>query len=241
METTLTIPKTRFGQSLAVAGIGSFACVGTSAGMLTNLLDEGVRSTGSNVAWIESALPEFAPGQAEDLYVPSIQHLKSLNGKVQDALVARSDRDSLLEIKDVLSLTGIQLAKAMGVSRTALYQWIEESKTMRPKSRKRLEKLRGLSEQWSGKAGTPISRSPWVGGYQRTRLAEMLTAKTESGLRGARELLDELASMKHGPKPSHRSILEIAKEKNWKKLPEYVRQAERVSRLPSARSTPDPS
>jgi len=241
MEKTLTIPKTRFVPSLAVAGISSLACVGSSAGMLTNFLDAEVSSTGSNVAWLESALPEFAPAQTEDLYVLSIQRLKSLTGKPQDSIVARSDRDSLLEIKDVLSLTGIQLAKAMGVSRSALYQWIEESKIMRPKSRERLEKLRGLSDYWSGKAGIPISRSSWVGGAQRALLAQMLTTKTENGLEDAQALIEELAVMKPEMQPRHRSILEIAKEKNWKKLPEHVRQAERASRLPSARITTDPS
>ena len=238
--TTLTIPKTRIGPSLVVAGIGSLACLGPSQGMLTTLLDDGIRSTGSNVAWLERALPEFAPAQVEDLYVLSIQRLKSLTGKLQDVVVARSDRDSLLEIKDVLSLSGIQLAKAMGVSRTALYQWIEESKTMRPKSRKRLERLRSLSDHWSGKVGAPISRSPWVSAAQRARLAEILTTKTESIMADTRALLEDLAALKPDSKPRHRSVLEIAKERNWKKLPENVRQAQWNSRRPSARITPDP-
>lgn len=239
--TTLTIPKTRIGPSLAVAGIGSLACLGSSQGMLTTLLDDGIRSTGSNVAWLERALPEFARAQAEDLYVLSIQRLKSLTGKPQDVVVARSDRDSLLEIKYVLSLSGIQLAKAMGVSRTALYQWIEESKTMRPKSRERLEGLRSLSDHWSGKVGAPISRSPWVSGANRARLAEILTVKTGNSVEDAKTLLEEISALKPTTKPAHRSILEIARERSWKRLPDHIRQAERDSRMPSARSTPDPS
>jgi hypothetical protein len=241
METTLTIPKTRIGPSLALASIGSLACVGPSQGMLTALLDHGIRSTGSNVAWLEGALPEFAPAQTEDLYVLSIQRLKSLTSKVQDVVVARSDRDSLLEVKEVLSLTGTQLSKAMGASRTSLYQWIDESKTMRPKSRKRLKILKDLSQRWSGRVGVPISRSPWVSGADRARLAEILAAKSGNNADDAQALLDELAGLKPATKPSHRSILEIARERKWKSLPDYIRQAERDSRLPSARSTPGPS
>jgi DNA-binding XRE family transcriptional regulator len=241
METTLTIPKNRIMPSLAVAGLGSLACAGSSHGMLTNLLEVGGRSSGSNVTWLESALPGYSPLQGENLYVLTIQRLKSLSAKTQDAKVARSDRDLLLEIKDVLSLTGIQMAKAMGVSRTALYQWIEESKTMRPKYRKRLEKLKSLSDLWSEKTDAPISRSPWVGGANRTRLAEMLAAQGANDLKEARQLLEQLSAMKPEAKQRPRSVLELIKEKNLKKLPEHIRHAELASRLPSARTSPEPS
>lgn len=237
METTMTIPKRRIVPSLAAAGLVTINCADPSHGMLTSLLEECYCSTGSNASWLETALPNFSQSQGADLYVLTIQRLKSLN--TQDAAITRSDRDSLLEIKDVLSLTGVQLAKAMRVSRTSLYQWIDESKTMRPKSRDRLEKLRILSDQWLEKVGVPISRSPWVGGTNRTRLAEMLTVKTASDLKNAGELLVKLAAMKPEANRGHRSVLEIIKEKNLENLPEHLRQAERTSRLPSARITPE--
>jgi transcriptional regulator with XRE-family HTH domain len=242
MEELLTIPKTRLVSSLAIAGIGSFACVGPAPGMLDSLLEDGIRSTGSNVAWLENALPILSRAQAEDLYIQTIQRTKSLTGELHEAGAARTDRDSLLEIKSALSLSGTQLAKAMGVSRTALYQWIEESKTMRPKSRKRLEKLRGLADQWSDKAGAPVSRSPWVSGADRARLAEMLADQSAEATGEAAALLGELAAMKPSTKRTHRSVLEISRERNWKKLPDHIRQAERDSRLPSAGGpNPDPS
>lgn len=242
METTLTIPKTRIGPSLAVAGMSSLVCAGTSHGILASLLDNGILSTGANVAWLESALPEFQPAQAEELYALNIQQrLTSLTGKLHETAVARSDRDALLEIKDLFSLTAIQLAKAMGVSRTALYQWIDESKTMRPKSRERLESLKRLSDHWSGKIGVPVSRCAWVNGANRARLAELLIGKDQNDIEETQALLDELARSKPAARPTHRSILEIAKEKNWKKLPEHVRQAQWNSRRPSARITSDPS
>lgn len=241
METALTIPKYRIMPSLAVAGLGSLACAGSSHGILTSLLEDGRHSTGSNVTWLENALPGYSPLQGENLYVLTIQRLKSLNAKTQDPVVARSDRNLLLEVKDVLSLTGIQMAKAMGASRTALYQWIEESKTMRPKYRERLQRLKSLSDLWSEEADAPVSRSPWVGGGNRTRLAEMLAAHGAGDLKEARELLKQLAAMKTEAKQGHRSVLELIKEKNLKKLPEHIRHAELASRLPSARTNPEPS
>lgn len=241
METIMTIPRNRIVPSLAVAGIGSLACANPSRGLLASLLGNEFRSTGSNVAWLESALPGFSPLQGEDLYVLTIQRLKSLTAEAPTAAVARSDRDSLLEIKDVLSLTGIQLAKAMGVSRTALYQWIEESKTMRSRSREQLQRLRSLSDQWAEKVGTPIARCHWINGDQRAQLLGMVTGEKENSLEETQEFLEQLATLKPGTKGGHRSILDIAKEKNWKKLPEHVRQAQWNSRRPSARATPDPS
>jgi hypothetical protein len=241
METTLTIPKNRIVPSLAVAGLGSLACASSPQDMLASLLENGSRSTGSNVTWLESALPDFSPEHGQDLYVLTIQRLKSLNTKAQDAVIARSDRDSLLEIKDVLSLTGAQLATALGASRTALYHWIEESKAMRPKYRAKLQNLRRLSDQWSEKVGTPLARSPWVCGAQRAQLVEMLTSKSESSLVEAQRFLEQLALLKPGLKTGHRSILEIVKENDWKKLPEHVREAQWNSRRPSARITSDPS
>jgi hypothetical protein len=241
MEELLTIPKTRLVPSLAIASIGSFACVGPAPGMLDSLLEDGIRSTGSNVAWLENALPILSRAQAEDLYIQTIQRTKSLTGELHEAGAARTDRDSLLEVKSTLSLSGIQLAKAMGVSRTALYQWIEESKTMRPKSRKRLEKLRDLADQWSGKASAPVSRSPWVSGADRARLAEMLADQSADATAEAEAYLGDLAAMKPSTKRTHRSVLEISRERNWKQLPDHIRQAERDSRLPSAAPNLDPS
>jgi transcriptional regulator with XRE-family HTH domain len=240
MENPLTIPK-NLAPSLAIAGMGSLACAGTAHGALDSLLESGIRSTGSNVAWLEYALPILSPAPAEDLYILTIQRTISLTGELREAGVTRTDRDSLLEIKSALSLSGTQLAKAMGVSRTALYQWIEESKTMRPKSRKRLEKLRALADQWSDKAGAPVSRSPWVSGADRARLAEMLADQSADATAEAEAFLGDLAVMKPSTKRTHRSVLEISRERNWKKLPDHIRQAERDSRLPSAAPNPDPS
>lgn len=241
METILTIPKNRIAPSLAFAGLSSLACASSSQNTLSNLLETASHSTGSNAAWLESALPEFSPTQAEDIYILTLQRLKSISAKAQDVTMTRSDRDSVLEVKDMFSLTATQLAQAIGASRTALYQWIEESKTMRPKYREQLQILRYLSDQWSEKIGIPIARCPWINGAQRARLVEMLTAKPTGNLADTQELLEELASLKPGIKKGHRSIVEIAKQKNWKELPEHVRQAQWNSRRPSARITPDPS
>lgn len=239
METTLTIPKNRIVPSLAIASLGSLACASSSQDMLASLLENEVHSTGSNVTWLQSALPDFSPTRGVDLYVLTIQRLKTLTARAQDAAIARSDRDSLLEIKDALSLTGIQLAQAMGVSRTALYQWIEESKTMRPKYRAQLQRLRSLSDLWTEEVGIPIARSPWIGGAQRARLVEILTSGTN--LDEARGFLGQLAALKPQVKSGHRSILEIVQQKNWKQLPEHVRHAQWDSRRPSARINSDPS
>lgn len=241
MENPLTIPKNRLAPPLAIAGIGSLACLGTWHGMLGTLLDDANRSTGSNVKWLENGLPSARLEQTGDLYFLTIQRTKSLTGDLYQIESARTDRDSLLSIKSALSLSGIQLAKAMGVSRTALYQWIEESKTMRPKSRSRLEKLRNLSELWSGKAGAPISRSQWVSGADRARLAEILADQSAVAVQDAEVFLNELAASKPAAKRIHRSILEIARERNWQKLPDHIRQTERDSRLRSASSPQDPS
>ena len=63
----------------------------------------------------------------------------------------------------------------------------------------------------------------------------------DEGYKNERKSLEEeLAALKPTTKPAHRSILEIARERNWKRLPDHIRQAERDSRMPSARSTPDP-
>lgn len=241
MDKTLTIPKNRIGSSLAVAGIGSLVCATSSYAGPGSFQQEASRSTGSNVAWCRDFLSGHAMPQTEDPYVSGIQRLRSLTPEEPNAAILRSDRDALLECKHVLSLTASQLAQAMGVSRSALYQWIDESNTMRPKSRERLEVLRRLSDYWSEKIGVPVSRCAWVDGANQARLAGLLAAKSPNGIEEARTLLDELERLKPVAKASHRSILEIAKERNWKKLPEHIRQAERSSRIPTARITPDPS
>lgn len=239
MEKTLTIPKSRIGPSLAAAGIGSLACIGHSQGMLTGLLEEETSSTGGNVTWLESVLSDYSPEQQEDLYLLAIQRIQSLASTAQQAVVMRSDRDTLLYVKDHLSLTGQQLAAAMGVSRTALYQWLDEKATMRERSRERLEKLRRLADHWLAVAGVPVSRSSWVSRADRALFVKELTGTKDNEYEDIRKLLDQLAALKPSVKPSHRSILEIAKEKKWKKLPAHIRDAERRSRIPSARNTTD--
>jgi DNA-binding XRE family transcriptional regulator len=241
MGTILTIPKNRIVPSLAVASFSSLASASHSQDMLASLLENGSSSTGSNVTWLETALPHYSPTRGEDLFVLAIQHMKSLKAKEQDAVDVRSDRDSLLTIKHILSLTGAQLATAMGVSRTAVYQWIEESKSMRSKYRAQLRNLRTLSDQWSEKVGTPISRSTWVNGAQRAQLIEMLTSENGVNLDEAKVFLEQLLTLKPQVEKGHRSILEIIKEKKLSKLPEDVRQAQRNSRRPSARINTDPS
>jgi transcriptional regulator with XRE-family HTH domain len=207
--------------------------------MLTSLLEEETSSTGSNVTWLQSVLPDYSPEQQEDLYLLAIQRIRSLASTAQQAVVMRSDRDTLLYVKDQLSLTGRQLAAAMGVSRTALYQWLDEKATMRDRSRERLEKLRRLADQWLTVAGVPVSRSSWVTRADRALFVKELTGNKDDEYGDARSRLDQLAALKPSAKPSHRSVLEIAKENNWKKLPAHIRDAERSSRIPSARNTTD--
>lgn len=57
---------------MAVAGIGSLACIRHSEGMLTSQLQEDSSSTGSNVAWLQAVLPEYSPEQTRDFYLVAI-------------------------------------------------------------------------------------------------------------------------------------------------------------------------
>lgn len=240
METTsLTIPKSSIGPTLKAAGLGSLACIGHSEGMITALMEGTDSSTGSNVAWLESVLPGVSPQQSGDPYLLGIQRIRNLSSAVEEAATMRSDRDTLLYVKDQFSLTGQQLASAMGVSRGGLYKWLDEKATMRDRSRERLAKLKRLADEWSAKVGVPVSRNPWISGENRARLTKLLEQPEEEGVEGAQSLIDELASLKPSAKPTHRSILDIAEEKNWKKLPAHIREAERSSRVPSARTTTD--
>jgi hypothetical protein len=241
MDKSLIIPKNRLRPSLALAGIGSIACLGAWQGRLGALLEDTNRSTGSNVMWLEKSLPSAQSAQTTDLYLLTIQRTRNLTGELYEIGSPRTDRETLLSIKNALSLSAIQLAKAMGVSRTALYQWIEESKTMRPKARSRLGQLKHLSSLWSEKVGAPISRSQWVSGADRARLAEFLADQSPAAVQKAETFLEELAASKPAAKRTHRSILDITRERNWKKLPDHVRQAERSSRMPSAGSPQDPA
>ncbi|MCX6875422.1 MAG: hypothetical protein NTW21_16690 [Verrucomicrobia bacterium] len=226
MATTLTTPQIRRGSPLVVGGIG----------LLAWLSDDGNRATGSNVAWLERALPEFPRAPAEDLYALSIQRPKSLSTKAPEARIAPTDRDSLLEVKHVLSLTAGQLAQAMGVSRSALYHWLDERKTMRAGARTQLGKLAGLAGAWLAAAGTPLARCRWVHAANRARVAALLGERHATWCEDARAFLEILAAGKPGIKPLHRSILEIIRDENWGDLPEHVREAEKNSRLPSART-----
>lgn len=224
---------------LAAAGIGSLACIGTSQGMLDALLEEGSSSTGSNVSWLGSVLPGWSLEQSESLYALSVQRIRSISSDAQSADVKRSDRDTLLYVKDVLSLTGKQLADAMAVSRGGLYKWLDEKAAMRDLSRERLDKLRSLADQWSAVAGMSISRSSWISRSEQALFVKELTGNKDGEYADARSRLDQLAALKPLVKSSHRSVLDIAKEKNWKKLPAHIRVAERSSRIPSARTNTD--
>lgn len=169
-----------------------------------------------------------------DLYALGIQRLQSVAGEIEFVGVAESDRSALLRIKDIFSLTGQQLAESMGVSRAALYQWLDNKAQMRGKSRTRLDVLNELATLWSERVGSSISRTAWLSGKDRAQLFKTLTSKTPSGLGKARPLIEKLAAAKPDAKRTHRSILEISKERNWKKLPDHVRQSEMDARMRSA-------
>lgn len=206
-----------------------------------NLLMENQPSTGSNRSWIENALPQSPLSMEQDLYIQAIQKTKNLGTQTQETITARFDRDSLLKIKDVLSLTGTQLAKTMRVSRTALYQWLDERTSMRPKHRQRLQVLRKLADQWLEKAGTSISHCHWISEDQRAQLVEILTSQTKNNLEHSKHFLEKLAIQKPESVKKHRSILDIMKEKNWQQLPKHIRQAQWNSRRSSARISFEPS
>ena len=238
MEETLTIPKQdpciSLGRSLAVAGISTLACAGQPNSLWNELFQDRIPSSGSNSAWLEKALPGLERGESVDLYALGIQRLQSIAGEIEFSGVAESNRSALLRIKDVFSLTGQQLADSMGVSRAGLYQWLDNKARMRGKYQTRLDTLNGLAALWSGRIGSSISRTAWLAGKDRARLVKTLASKTPTGLGKARLLIEKMASAKPVVKTGHRSILEITRERNWKKLPDHVRHAERGARIRSA-------
>jgi len=235
----MTIPRrapfAQTGRSLVtIASMGSLACAGPSTGALGALLHNNALPTGANAAWLEKVLPSWDPRQPTDLYAQGIQSLRSVAGNLGDARMPCPDRDALLKIKGVLSLTGQQLADAMGVSRTALYQWLDESTTMRDKYRTRLDALKGIADFWSQKSARSLARSPGIGGRDRNRLAKLLASKKSRSIQEARELLETLAAAIPVSSPGHRSVLDIIKEQGWNELPEHVRRSEMRSRIPTA-------
>jgi hypothetical protein len=96
--------------------------------------------------------------------------------------------------------------------------------------------LAGLAGSWLAAAGTPLARCRWVHAANRARVAALLGQRHETWSEDALAFLETLAAKKPGIKPVHRSILEIIREDNWGDLPEDVREAEKNSRLPSART-----
>lgn len=238
MEKALTIPRqdprTYLGRSLAVAGIGTLACAGNTNHFFENFYLDQIPSSGANISWLEKALPGLEPRQSLDLYSLGIQRLQSIAGEIEFASVAESDRAALLRIKDLFSLTGQQLADSMGVSRAALYQWLDNKAQMRGKNRLRLDLLNEFATLWSERVGSSISRTAWLSSKDRIQLVKTLSSKTSTGLGKVRPLIEKLALAKPAAKNGHRSILEISRERNWKKLPDEIREAEAGSRLRSA-------
>lgn len=244
METeSLIIPRreplAQVGRSLALIGMGSLACAGQNPCLLEELLQDRNPSTGSNITWLEKSLPGWERERAGDLYAQTVQSLHDVSSWAAVTRQVHSDRDSLLHVKEVLSLTGQQLAAAMGVSRTALYQWLDESVTMREKSREKLSSLRELADFWESAVGKPLARSLGIGGGERSRLAKLLTGTTVRGFKEARSLLETLAGGAPATEPGHKSVLDIMKERSWSRLPEHVRRSEMETRTRTIESNSD--
>lgn len=238
MEDTLTIPKNQTSSTVNLLlacgfGLSSAASAMPTSHQICSPHFTSVLPSGANSSWVEKFIDSNDPVTSlRESYIASIQDCSNISSNETDDATSTSDVDTLLKIKELLSLTAQQLAKAMGVSRASIYHWIDGTHTMNDKNNARLNELRGLAELWLESSGSPVARTPGITREDRIQLVKYLDVSD-----GNNELKEAWALLKlhlADPQATHRNVLDTIKEKKWSKLPDHVKQGQLNAKLPAA-------
>lgn len=165
----------------------------------------------------------------DQLYLTVIENTKSVESEAgEDSEL--DEVTTLLELKQSLSLTGEQLAKAMNASRGAVYKWLDGTHEMKPANAQRLEKLRLVSSHWSDPDGRPLSRVRAISRADRLALYTLLEKDDLTEAAGELDRMSEIAKAN----PRREGPASRAKKYGWEPLPEHVVNAQVESAIPSA-------
>jgi hypothetical protein len=164
-----------------------------------------------------------------EVYVEIIQGRQSLTSHME-AVTEQSAVEKILRIKHLFSLTGEKLANAMQVSRSAIYNWLDEIHSMKPDNERRLEKLGSLSELWESKFVQPLGR---IKGLSRKLKDQFHIALAKEDL-GEAEALIQTMKEAEAPSRKRKTVLDLISEGKLESLPEDISKSRIRSRTSSA-------
>lgn len=182
-------------------------------------------SSGANLAYVSHFATLENELSSMELYAQAIQRLTVVGSQNHYPADPLSCNQALLElIRNTFAPTGQQLADALGVTRTTIYNWLDEKTEVRPKNQDRLDALAGLAQSWN-KSKSP---RPKLRPAERRELFALLASQRSHCFEKAESLLKQIENKPTRTRP--KSIREIQSEKNMEPLPEEV-----FTRLASSR------
>jgi transcriptional regulator with XRE-family HTH domain len=229
METSLTIPNQDNFSSIKKAGV---FILGTSArsspmDVVANYISQ-VRSSGGNYFFVEAIRPnEVVSLDSAELYTRAIQRIRGISTtqvSCEENGLPLDDREKLQVIREVFSPTGQQLADAMGVSRTTVYNWLDGQSEMRAGNQQRLEPLYELADFWRSQR----SSSRELRSSEKRKIFRVVSEGTDDAISRAKEHLIALMDGHNRPRP--KSIQQLQKERGLKEWSGELSEAAMASR-----------
>jgi transcriptional regulator with XRE-family HTH domain len=167
--------------------------------------------------------------KTDEVYLEIIQNHRCLTSQLEDTTEC-SAVEKVLKLKHSFSLTGEKLADAMQVSRSAIYNWLDETHAMKPDNERRLEKLGSLTELWESKFDSPLGR---IKGISRELKDQFYTALTQEDLGEASTLIETMKAAE-APRRKRKTVLDYIAKGQLAPLPKDISDAGIRSRTPSA-------
>jgi hypothetical protein len=126
-----------------------------------------------------------------------------------------SPKECLLDVKHFLTLTTTDLASIMGVSRQAVYSWLQGGSDIRDSNLSRLHFLHDLSRKSQSTLGRPLSRDLLKANIRGKSLLSIMSADAIDPLAAERHLAELLVrasaetkkdSLKFSPAPAQKQM-----------------------------------
>lgn len=187
-----------------------------------------VRSSGGNYSFVQMIRSnEVVSFDSAELYTSAIQRIRNIRTTQvsnDENELPLEDREKLEVIRAVFSPTGQQLAEAMGVSRTAIYNWLDGQAEMRAGNQQRLKSLFELADFWrSQNLSARDLRSS-----EKREIFRILSVGTVDAIGRAKQRLITFIDARNRPRP--KSIQQLQKERGLKEWPEELSEAAIASR-----------
>jgi len=124
-----------------------------------------------------------------------------------------SPKECLLDVKHFLTLTTTELASIMGVSRQAVYSWLQGGSDIRDSNLSRLHLLHNLSRKCQSNLGRPLSRDLLKANIRDKSLLSIMSSQAIDPVSAERHLAELLVrasaeTSKFSPAPAQKQMPE---------------------------------